>query len=355
MKVDFIIVGGGLAGVSFAANCLQHDKSFIMIDDDSNKSSRVAAGVYNPVVLKRLNPAWHASEQLELWDSHYEKLRQYTKADFDHPVSVYRRLFSIEEQNNWYEASDQAKLAHFLEVPIHQKNYNGIDASFGFGKVLKSGYLDINLLLDDFFEYLKHNQLYRCELFDYKKIKESENQVSYDDIAADHVIFAEGLGLKNNPWFSDLPLKGTKGETLTVEVENLELPGIVKAGVFILPQGKNTYRVGATYAWDDFSYEPTAHGREVLQKELRQFLKLPYKIINHQAGIRPTTADRKPFVGTHPKHKRYHVLNGLGTRGVMIGPYVAKQLFDHIVRGIPIHPESNISRFKKWERKVTNV
>jgi len=81
MKVDFLIVGGGLAGASFASLCLKNNASFLMIDNDQNKASRVAAGVYNPVVLKRLNPAWHAKFQMHLWHAHYQNIRNYTKVD----------------------------------------------------------------------------------------------------------------------------------------------------------------------------------------------------------------------------------------------------------------------------------
>ena len=36
------------------------------------------------------------------------------------------------------------------------------------------------------------------------------------------------------------------------------------------------------------------------------------------------------MVGVHAKHKQLSVLNGLGTRGVMIAPTVAKNLFHHL-------------------------
>ncbi len=39
------------------------------------------------------------------------------------------------------------------------------------------------------------------------------------------------------------------------------------------------------------------------------------------------------------------VLNGLGTRGVMIGPYIANQLYNFIEKGISLDTEINIDRF----------
>lgn len=353
MKVDFLIVGGGLAGVSFASQCLKNNSTFLLIDNDKNKSSRVAAGVYNPVVLKRLNPAWHAKIQMQFWDEHYKNIRKYTNKDFDYPIGVFRRLYNVEEQNNWFHASDDPKLSEFLLTPLHEKSYHGIDSPYGFGRVSSSGYIDINSLLDDFFAFLKSQQLYLLEEFDYEDLYETSTDVVYKNISASHVVFAEGFGLKNNPWFNQLPMAGSKGETLTVEIKGLVLPGIVKAGVFILPQGNDKFRVGATYNGDDLSYDTTIEGRNILENELKQFLKLPYKVVEQNAGIRPTTADRKPFVGTHPKHKRYHILNGLGTRGVMLGPYAADQLYKNLRYGTEIHPEADIQRFKKWIRKIS--
>ena len=53
--------------------------------------------------------------------------------------------------------------------------------------------------------------------------------------------------------------------------------------------------------------------------------------MKHFAGVRPTVKDRRPLVGTHSGLNSIHILNGLGTRGVMLGPYLANQLFQQIL------------------------
>jgi glycine oxidase len=68
-------------------------------------------------------------------------------------------------------------------------------------------------------------------------------------------------------------------------------------------------------------------------------------VISHFAGIRPTVKDRKPLIGTHHQYNNIHILNGLGTRGVMLGPAMAIALFEHIEKGTPIAPEVDIKRF----------
>mgnify|MGYP006200208843 CR=1 FL=1 len=57
------------------------------------------------------------------------------------------------------------------------------------------------------------------------------------------------------------------------------------------------------------------------------------------------------MIGTHPKFKNLHVLNGLGTRGVMLAPAMAKALFEHIEYQMPLPKEIDIKRFKKvnWD------
>ena len=53
--VDYIIVGCGLAGISFAEQALNNNNTIVVFDNDSQKSSRIAGGLYNPVILKRFS------------------------------------------------------------------------------------------------------------------------------------------------------------------------------------------------------------------------------------------------------------------------------------------------------------
>jgi glycine oxidase len=66
MEVDYIIVGLGLAGLAFVEELLEAKKSFVVFENNSQTSSLVAGGVYNPVILKRFSPVWNAKEQKNL-------------------------------------------------------------------------------------------------------------------------------------------------------------------------------------------------------------------------------------------------------------------------------------------------
>ena len=80
-------------------------------------------------------------------------------------------------------------------------------------------------------------------------------------------------------------------------------------------------------------------------EKLKNVINVPYKIIEQSAGIRPTTNDRRPFVGVHSQYTRLAVLNGLGTRGVMVAPSMAKNLFNLLDKGEDLDVEIDIKRF----------
>lgn len=345
--IDFLIVGGGLAGISFAETAFLNNKSFLVISDDSQNSSLVAAGLYNPVILKRFSLPSNAQEHLEYIKPFYKRIEERLAVKFDFELPVYRKFASVEEQNNWFEAADKPALSPFLSTAIVHTKYPAIDSPFGFGKVLHTGYIDTTLFIDAYHKFLKENHKLRYETFDYSQLVVNEDSINYKDINAKHIVFAEGFGIHANPYFNYLPLDGTKGELFIIKAPGLKLDVAVNASIFILPLGNDLYKVGATYEWYDKTPDPTEAGRRELLEKLDELISCEYEIIAHLAGIRPTVKDRKSLIGTHPDYRNVHLLNGLGTRGVMLGPSMAKELYDSIINGVPVDRFISLARFKR--------
>ena len=151
--------------------------------------------------------------------------------------------------------------------------------------------------------------------------------------------------MHSNPFFNQLPLDGTKGELFIIRAADLDLDVIINTSVFILPLGDNLFKVGATYNWEDKTNEPTTHGKQELIDRIKEILNCDFEIIEHFAGVRPTVKDRRPLLGTHPQHANFHILNGLGTRGVMLAPTLAKDLYDFIEKGKPLDKTIDIKRY----------
>ncbi|TYA57944.1 NAD(P)/FAD-dependent oxidoreductase [Formosa maritima] len=345
MNVDYIIVGCGLAGIAFCEHLIASNKSFVVFDNQSQQSSVVAGGLYNPVVLKRFTSVWKSKEQLEIALPMYQSIEEKLQIKVDYKIPVYRRFTSLEEQNNWFAASDNQLLSAHLSSKIIKNTNEYITADFGFGEVLHTGRIDTNTLISSYKKYLIDNNQLIEEAFNYTDLKFLNTGISYQTISAKQIVFAEGYGLIRNPFFNYLPLKESKGELLTIHAPDLNIDYVLKSSVFILPLGNDLYHIGATYNWTDKTNNITQEGREELLNKLKTFLTCNFEIVDQVAGIRPTIKDRRPLVGKHPDRNNMYILNGLGTRGVMIGPYVAKQLFDHIENNSELDPEIQINRF----------
>jgi glycine oxidase len=256
-----------------------------------------------------------------------------------------RRFASIEEQNLWFQASDKPGLQPFLSLNLVENRNKGLSVPYKFGVVKGTGRVATKTLITAYETYLEQQGLWQKESFDYTLLTQHSQGVSYKDWQANSVVFAEGYGLKSNPFFNYLPLEGTKGEVITMKIPGLNEEAIIKSGVFIIPLGEDLYRVGSTYFWRDKTHGPTEAAKTFLLERLERFMTLPYEIVSHVSGVRPTVSDRRPLVGQHPEYKNLFVLNGMGSRGVLTAPTAANALSSYIYDGIAIDPEMDVARF----------
>ncbi|MCY2685856.1 NAD(P)/FAD-dependent oxidoreductase [Salinimicrobium sp. TH3] len=346
---DFIIVGAGLSGSCLAYRLEKSGKSFVVFDDESQEASKVAGGFMNPVVLKRFTLAWNADVQLDIAYRFYRDMEETLEKTFLGPLEVYRRFSSIEEQNNWFTAADKPKMSPYLDTNLVSNLNKHIPGPFSFGKVLGASRIDPRYLLESYAEHLKEKGSFIKETFDYDKLEINSTGVRYKNLSAKNVIFCEGFGLKNNPFFNYLPLRGNKGEYIIIKAPGLDLEVGVKSSIFIFPAGGEHYAVGATYSNSDKTPGPTTAAREELIKKLKDLIKIDFEVVDQVAGLRPSTIDRRPLVGQHPKFSNLYTCNGFGSRGILIAPSISQELLSFIEEGKSLDPETDISRFtKKW-------
>ena len=345
MKVDYIVVGLGLAGLAFVEELLDAGKTFLVYEDDSQTSSLVAGGVYNPVILKRFTPVWNGDQQLKVALPFYKRLEEKLQQELDIPFSTRKVFKSIEDQNNWFAVSDKPMLSKFMNPDIIHEKIKGVIADYSFGEVTGTGRIDTEKLVTSYRAYLKNKEAIVYEKFDYDSLEIQNSHLSYKNVVANKIVFCEGFGIKQNPFFKHLPLNEAKGELLTIHAPQLSIDFLLKSTVFVLPLGNHYFKVGATFNWKDKTSHPSEEGKVELVDKLKKVITVPYTIVDQTAGIRPTVKDRRPMVGIHPEFSNLAVLNGLGTRGVMIAPTVAKNLFNHLENGKDLDKEIHIKRF----------
>jgi len=345
--LDYLVIGLGLAGISFCEQLEKHGKSYTVISDTSQTSSLVAGGLYNPVILKRFTLAWKAKEQLDMAVPFYTDLEKKLGVKLNYPLPVYRRFASIEEQNLWFEASDRKGLAEFLSTKIHPNKNPNIYAPFGYGEVLGTGRIDTKLLVSAYKKYLRKKEIFLGERFDPDQLQIEKVHIRYQSLQARRIVFTEGFGMKQNPFFNYLPMQGSKGEYLFIKAPDLKEEKVIKSSIFCIPEGGDVYRIGANYAREDKTNEPTDAAKSELLKKWDSFIRCDYEVIDHVAGVRPTVSDRKPLAGQHPQYHAMYVLNGFGSRGVMTGPYASERLYRSISADFSLDTELDVARFTK--------
>lgn len=112
-----------------------------------------------------------------------------------------------------------------------------------------------------------------------------------------------------------------------------------------MPIGNHLFKVVDTYEWNDLNDLSTEKAKQELITKINAVVSSPYKIISHEAGLRPSVVDRRPEIVPHPLYKHFYVFNGLGTKAVMIAPFFAKQFVDYLQNKALIDADVNSNRF----------
>ncbi len=358
-SVDFIIVGQGIAGTLLAHELEKRRQSFVVIDSGADSASLTAAGMLNPVVLKRFSPVWQGRAQIRQARETFVELSVLLNKKLFYPFETYRIFNNVDESNTWENKATLPALDGLLDTALHPSPNPAIIAPYGMGKVNLCGRMDLATLLGSYRHRLEAQGQFIHEAFDHTQLTIAPSSVGYKGIAAKAIVFCEGYGIKQNPLFNYLPLNGNKGEVLTVNIPHLNVNAALKSGVFIMPlpdRGDHSYFIGATYNWTDKDTVPTQAGQAQLLNKLEKMLSpeafKAVEITEHRAGIRPTVSDRRPLLGRHPFHPHVLLMNGLGTRGVMLGATAAKWLTAHILDAAELPEAVDIARFQHLSEVV---
>ena len=347
MNYDFIIVGQGIAGTLLSYAMIKRNQSVLVIDKPlSGAPSKISAGIINPVTGRRLVKSWMFDNLESIFRVVYNSLELELKTNFLHEIEILKLFNSNQDVNDF-------------QIKLHDDSYSNYLAenkasSFDYlnsGQYLETAIIqnafrvDSQSLLTAYRHWLNGNARLQEAQFSFDELEISKDKIRYKNDTAQHIIFCEGFRLQQNPYFDWLPLVLAKGDLLTIESDHLPQDKMINKNFFILPIGNHHFKVGSTYEWEFDNYKPNPNSKKQLTDKLNKLLRVPYEIVDHSSGIRPTTKDRRPFLGVHEEHPNIGVFNGFGTKAYSLIPYFAKHFTDHLLDDKPIMKEVSIKRF----------
>jgi len=348
MQVDYLIIGQGLSGTWLSWYLTKENRSFIVIDkNDPITPSKVSAGIINPVTGRRMVKVWMGNQILSFARDAYNEIGNFLdiaaisqKNIIDFFPNAHQRIVFLERIEEGEE---------YLSSYPEQNQFNRFfNYDLGCGEIRHSYIAHLDTLLAAWRQLLKNNGQLLEQEFEFESLVIKDRSVQYGNITAEKIIFCDGLSSFQNVFFKALPFAPNKGEALIVEIPGLPNQHIYKKGFLLAPLAdKEIFWLGSNYQWSFSDAEPSNEFFDQAERHLNAWLKIPFKIVDHKAALRPATLERRPFVGLHPQQRNIGILNGMGTKGCSLAPYFACQFVNHLLYKKGLAAEADIKRFSK--------
>jgi len=340
MSSRFLIIGQGLAGTALAWRLHERGHRFLIVDrDEELTSSKVAAGLVTPVTGMRLNLNWRYDQLYPEAVAFYRALEHRLGEVFYHEVPIVRLLRDEKAAALWEKRRLQPEVAPYVNDTVSSPLVD--EAIFanphGGFQQQHSGWLDTAAFLSASKAYFQSVGAWQVGEVTVDSLTPSASSVLWQGDSFTTAIYCTGWEAAHHPWFDWVPFQSARGTVLNVAADTGGETRIINRGCWLLPRADGSLRVGPTYelSFDDPN-KPSPEVVAGLETKLQVLLKSPYTITGSQTGVRPIIKGHHALIGRHPGRPRVAFMNGLGSKGVLRAPWVARQLTEHLLDGAAI-------------------
>ncbi len=320
------IVGQGLAGTLLAWACEMAGIRFHLIDPGhSAAASRVGAGIINPITGQRLVKSWRVDELLAPAESMYRAIEKELGVPLLRRLRVRRELRTERERQIFAAKRESGELAPYLRALPGRDDVFFIEPAF---------HVDLPRLVQ------ASRERWRCGGV------LQERAATPDELSGTEIPTIACLGAGEVP-LRRLALERVKGELLHLEPEP-RAPDAASAarsteirndGHWLLPLPDGAWAVGATYDRVATDLEPSRVAGEVLMASAhRLWGEERPRMRAALAGWRTSALDLRPVAGWLPGRPAQGLCNGLGSKGALLGPWLARQWVQHLCEGRAFDP-----------------
>ncbi len=338
MRFDTIIAGGGLAGACVAFTLSQAGRCVLLLEKEAPAAgaSGVAAGLVNPFMARRARPSWRFAEALDALDA---PLDDAGAPHLFRPTGVLRPARSLKQAGFFAETAEaHADHAAWLPAAEAAARFPSVDVPHGALWIPGGGAVDMPAMVEALLEAAEHADAeirIGAHVTDWGEtsggtwVEITHAGGETGRLHAGAVLLALGQGAPAFDALSTLNLRAVKGQTVRIRrPDALEgLPALSGSG-YVAPYGA-TLLVGSSYEHDfvDLRPDPTVT-RRILQKAVRMLPVLASaEVIDERAGARVYAGGgHLPVLGPLPDRERIWVFTGLGSRGLLTAPLLARSL-----------------------------
>jgi glycine/D-amino acid oxidase-like deaminating enzyme len=328
MRPDILIVGQGLAGTLLAWELERAGLSFAIADaGHATAATSAGAGIINPITGRRLVKSWRFESLYPLASATYREMESALGVALWRELRV-RRLFADErERVAGADPKRRGELGDFIESADEDGWWVRGAARVDLGRLLASARA----------RWLRAGKL-RNEQVDMECALERHARV----------VDCRGMEGAVSADFGFVPWEFSKGELLEIEIEGLDADVILNRRTWVVPVAANASWVGATHEAGARDSIPSNAARRQLEQSAGEILgDRTFAVIGQRAGVRVNLPDKRPVAGRHPERARLGLINGLGAKGALWAPWLAKQWVEHLLTGAAIDAEADVARFAK--------
>ena len=343
MKYDYIVIGGGIIGMTTAREIATQGASVAILDRQKfgNEASRVAGGILSSMQPWNENPdSTFLSEKAKiLYPNFILNLQEETDINTE-LIKSGLIIINKEHSEKTKKWSNKNKITLIDKI---NKNYPEINIP------------DYSILLPEIYQVrppLLLNALYKSlkilsvDLFENSRISHIEvknNKFEYVKLNNDKKLHAHNLIITTGAW-SDLFLKNInstvnikpiRGQIVCVQANNNTIDKIIlDGGHYLIPRLDGQILIGSTMEDVGFINNIT----EIVKEELLDWAYsiapqlVDEKLIGHWTGLRPAIDNGKPVIGIIPNFKNIYINAGHFRKGILQAPASAKLLTDHLFK-----------------------
>lgn len=338
---DTIIVGGGLAGAC-AALYLSREQHVLLLEAEypAAGASGMGTGMANPLTPRRGRMIWGAPEALFALE---EVLELASAKDLFRSLKILQPAQDADQAATFQDSAQRyPEYARWMSAEEVAETYEGIGYRLGALEARGGGTIEMPALVG---RCLVAARKQGAELkmgirverwnvdreFIYVTGRAGSELVSFQ---ARRLLLAVGASYRAYPALARLRLHAVKGQV--VHVANVALPcgengPILASNGYILPTGR-TLIIGSSYVhdFDDLSPSKEETSRMLKKAQVVYPAIRRGQVIGEGVGVRVNVPGiRLPMVGPLPGECRVWVFTALGSRGLLMAPFLAGKLLEY--------------------------